>query len=148
MPLVRKRDRPPDGVQEGDFYGKELLFGKLGIDVDTQFSVRRSVHSSLFENQLPQSVLLCDGQDIVIIQDVLGGGDDLHRRFTCLRSGFLLSHKVSFGCLQLFDFPGQGGIPFGKHLSGTKVNCQDFLWDVLYDEMLPYVRKQEVTRNV
>lgn len=27
------------------------------------------------------------------------------------------------------------------------MNLQDFLWDVLYDVMLPYVRKQEVTRN-
>ena len=27
------------------------------------------------------------------------------------------------------------------------LNFQDFLWDVLYDLILPYVRKQEVTRN-
>lgn len=27
------------------------------------------------------------------------------------------------------------------------LNCQDFLWDVLYDVIAPYVRKQEVNRN-
>ena len=27
------------------------------------------------------------------------------------------------------------------------LNLQDFLWDVLYDEILPYVRKQEVKGN-
>ncbi len=27
------------------------------------------------------------------------------------------------------------------------MNLQDFLWNVLYDVMLPYVRKQEVNRN-
>ena len=27
------------------------------------------------------------------------------------------------------------------------LNLQDFLWDVLYDVILPYVRKQEVTGN-
>ena len=27
------------------------------------------------------------------------------------------------------------------------LNCQDFLWDVLYDVILPYVRKQEVKGN-
>ena len=27
------------------------------------------------------------------------------------------------------------------------LNCQDFLWDVLYDVIAPYVRKQEVGRN-
>ena len=27
------------------------------------------------------------------------------------------------------------------------LNLQDFLWDVLYDVIAPYVRKQEVGRN-
>ena len=27
------------------------------------------------------------------------------------------------------------------------LNLQDFLWDVLYDAILPYVRKQEVKGN-
>ncbi len=27
------------------------------------------------------------------------------------------------------------------------LNLHDFLWDVLYDVMLPYVKKQEVIRN-
>ena len=27
------------------------------------------------------------------------------------------------------------------------LNLQDFLWDVLYDVILPYVKKQEVGRN-
>ena len=27
------------------------------------------------------------------------------------------------------------------------LNLQDFLWDVLYDVIAPYARKQEVNRN-
>ena len=30
---------------------------------------------------------------------------------------------------------------------GIALDCQDFLWDVLYDVIAPYVRKQEVNHN-
>ena len=45
--------------------------------MDAQFSIGCSINGRLFQDQFPQPVLLCDGQDIVIVQDVLGGRDDL-----------------------------------------------------------------------
>jgi len=110
--------RPPELCQEGGYFYRRVLLGDLRVNVNTQFTLWRSVYGCLFHDQFPQPILLCDGQDIVIVQDVLGGRDDLYRRLVCLGAGFFLSHELGFRFLQLFDFSGEGCISLGKHLNG------------------------------
>ena len=74
--------------------------------MDAQFPIGCSVHGRFFQNQFPQAVLFGNRQNIVVVQDVLGGRDDLQRRLVCLGAGFLLSHELGFRFLQLFDFSG------------------------------------------
>ena len=63
---------------------------ELRVNVDTQFALRRPVHGGLLQNQLPQPVLFCGSQDIVIIQYMLGGRDDRKGIPVSLCAGFLL----------------------------------------------------------
>lgn len=49
-----------------------------------------------------------------MVQNMLGGRNDLRRCFTGLRSRFQFSHKFRFRCLQLLNFLGQNSIALGK----------------------------------
>lgn len=111
--------RPPDTIQGGGYFYQRELLGDLRINVNTQFTLWRSVYGRLFQNQFPQAVLFGNRQNIVVVQDVLGGRDDLHRRLVCLGSGFFLSHKLGFRLLQLLDFSGEGCISLGEHINGV-----------------------------
>ena len=55
--------------------GKSL--GEIGVDIYRQFVVRGAVYGCSRHHQFPQTILLSDCEGIIIVEDVLGGRDDL-----------------------------------------------------------------------
>ena len=55
-----------------------ILFRQVGVDVYSEFAVRRAIYGGFRHHQFPQPILFCDGQNRIIFKDVLGGGDDLY----------------------------------------------------------------------
>ena len=53
------------------------LLGKIGVDIYRQFVVRGAVYGCSRHHQFPQTILLSDCEGIIIVEDVLGGRDDL-----------------------------------------------------------------------
>lgn len=73
--------------------------GKLGVDVDAHFSIGCSINGCLFHDQFPPTIFLSDCEGIIIVEDVLGGRDDLGGCLLLLFALSLLAEEIRFGTL-------------------------------------------------
>ena len=102
------------------------LLGEIGVDIYRQFVVRGAVYGCSRHHQFPQTILLSDCEGIIIVEDVLGGRDDLGGCLLLLFALSLLAEEIRFGTLELLDLLGQGCISLGEHIDGVHRYSQMF----------------------
>ena len=81
------------------------LLGEIGVDIYRQFVVRGAVYGCSRHHQFPQTILLRDCEGILIVEDVLGGRDDLGGCLLLLFALSLLAEEVSFNLNRVFIQP-------------------------------------------
>ena len=75
------------------------LLGEIGVDIYRQVVVRGAVYGCSRHHQFPQTILLSDCEGIIIVEDVLGGRDDLGGCLLLLFALSLLAEEIRFGTL-------------------------------------------------
>ena len=96
-----------------------LLLRQVGVQMDGQFIVLGTIDCDLFQYKLPQSIFLLCRKILVMVQNMLGGWDDLQCTFFLRITAPELFQEVRLRCLQLFDLLRKGGISLVKHLYGA-----------------------------
>ena len=96
-----------------------LLLRQVGIQVDGQLIILRPIDCDLFLYKLPQPIFLLCRKILVMVQNMLGGWNDLQCTFFLRIIVQALFQEVRLRCLQLFDLLCKGGISLEKHLYGA-----------------------------